>query len=270
MRYLVFATGPQGFGKRGAELRHQLAVVMSGEVRARVEVVALATYEELRAAVDRGTAGLAWMPPGVYVSSRHATPLARSVRAGTASFRGALFVPAWSEVLELEHLSGRTVAWVDPYSCAGHLFPRWQLTERGIDVDVVFGPQRFLGSHGAVARAVLDGQLDVGAGYAHVDTTGQVVGSSWLRLDPKANVRVLLVTPPVPSDIICASASLDPGLIPVVRLTLRDLRKTAEGREIMDGLFQCSHFDEDVDHEEYALVRRACELFDDEPSTLMV
>lgn len=258
VRYLIFATGPQGYGARGGELRQRLAIHLSAELRCRIEVFAVGSYRELYEAVHKGTGSLAWLPPALFAdtqAAQSATPLVCCVRHGTASFRGALFVREDSPIRTLEGLGGKTVGWVDPDSCAGHLFPRIALLERGFDPDNSVGEQRFLGSHGKVARAVLDGEVDVGAGFVHCDPVGRVIGGSWSQIDPEAAVRSIVVSDAVPPDVICASAKLEPEVATEVQRVLVGFGETREGREVLEGLFHCGSLSAEIPRD-YDAVRR--------------
>lgn len=259
MHYLVFATGPQGFGPAGAELRQKLALILSSEVGARVDVVAVSTYAELLRGIERGTAQAAWCPPAVFVRA-NAAPICRAVRHGETSFRASLYTRADGSIDELRELAGASIAWVDWYSCSGYLFPRLALADRGIEVSS-FRSQRFYGSQGAAARAVLSGEADVGAGYLHVGPDGKILRGSYTQIDPNAEIRVLLVTDPVPSDTICVSRSIDDETKARLAASLANLEKNNEGRSILEGLFQCAWLEEGFDPSDYDIVRRAALAF---------
>ena len=244
MRYLIFATGPQGLGRRGGELRQRLALLLSGEVRSRVEIYPCESYAELLGAVKRGTVSLAWLPPAIYVDAAEdgsAELLLRCLRRGAEGYRGVVFTTTSSPVRELRALAGRRMGWVDPASCSGHLYPRAALAEAGFDVDADLAEQCFLGSHAAVARAVAAGEVDAGATFVHVDDDDRVVTAGWDAVDPKG-FRRLLTSDPVPSDTICATRSLPAELHDTVRQVLSRLGEDEESRDLLAGLFQCVGF----------------------------
>ncbi len=64
---------------------------------------------------------------------------------------------------DLDALAGKRVAWVDRDSCAGYLFPKLELLERGRPPDSLFVGQCFLESHIRVVRAVRDGEAELRA-----------------------------------------------------------------------------------------------------------
>lgn len=264
MQFILLATGPLGMGKQGGRLRHQLALLLSGELRVRLEVVALEAYHDLMTAMERGTAAIAWFPPAVYVEARErfgAELLGRCARHGHSSYRGALFVRRSSPRRTAKDLEGAAVGWVDPDSCSGYLFPRLSLLDRGVDPQAGLGRQRFLGSHAEVARAVQTGEVDVGATYVHVfgDHEDEIIEAGWTRVTGTESMRAVVISEPVPSDTICASPTMDPRIRAGVEDVLRGLHTSPEGQAILQGLFQAVAI-EPADPEDYEIVQRAMEV----------
>jgi len=143
-------------------------------------------------------------------------------------------MPASSSAAQPEDLRGARVAWVDPDSCAGHLFPSAALRERGLEPDELFGEQRFVGSHGSVVHAVARGEADAGATFAHVKADGSLLLAGWYPYAGAGGMRSILVTGAIPADVICASARVDVGLD-----DLREelLRLHEDAAELLDDLF---------------------------------
>ncbi len=81
---------------------------------------------------------------------------------GEAFYRSILIVRDDSPIRTLEGLKGKTFAFGDPHSTSGNLIPRFFLFQNGI---TLFDLQDFvtLGSHDAVAKAVLKGKYAAGA-----------------------------------------------------------------------------------------------------------
>lgn len=256
MQFLVFGTGPQGLGRLGGELRQRLGLLLSGELRANVEVMALPSYGELLRGIGSGTIAVAWVPPAVFVEAHDqhgARLLARAKRRGRANYRAAIVVPPDSDVIDLEDLRGKTMGWVDPESASGYLFVRLEMRERGLDPDTFFGASRFFGSHAAVAQAVASGEVECGATYVYLDGT-KVVHSGFGRTG--LEMRRVLTSEPFPTDAICVSSALDDRTYQAVRGVLQMLHATTEGRAVLEELFQVESFEEG-NVEDYAVVRRA-------------
>lgn len=80
---------------------------------------------------------------------------------GARAYRGVILVTADSGIAALRDLNGRRIAYVDPYSTSGFLYPASLLREAGIEPHI-----EFLGSHEAVLSALRSGRVDAAATYA--------------------------------------------------------------------------------------------------------
>lgn len=164
---------------------------------------------ELATRFEAGELQLVWSSPTLALTAlSDAVPLVASVRQGVAYYHGVLFVLRDSEIRGPMDARGRHVAWVAESSAAGYLFARVALASLGLELDDFFGEESFLGSHGAVSAAVLEGRADIGATFAVFedgDATRAVLRAGFTD-HPKADeARILFSTPPVPSDLIVVS-----------------------------------------------------------------
>lgn len=259
---LIVATGPIGLEASGREALASFARALSVTLRgAAIETRAALTYSELLGWVARGEAHVAWLGPALFVHANTrfgVEPLVRLERHGSATFRGALFVRDDSPVRAIDELRSKRVAWVDPDSCAGFLFPRMALARLGHDPDALFGDLRILGSHGAVVRAVAEGTADVGASYveleAPTDPSSTIARAAWSG--SHVPMRALLVTDPVPGDVIVATRAIDPALRERITRALESLEHTADGAKVLGSLFQAARMTP-VSAAEYVPVRDA-------------
>lgn len=258
---LVFATGPIGLAADGERMRERLAASLSRALGMPVELRPAFTYSELLGWVGRREVQLAWLGPALFVQA-HARfgvePLVRTERHGRTSFRGALFVREGAGIEAPEQLTGKRVAWVDPDSCAGFLFPRIALAQRGLDPDGMFGQLRILGSHGAVVQAVAAGQADVGATYVELrddaDPASGIARAGWS--DAGVPMRAVLISDPIPGDVVVATRAVDPTLRARIAAVLRGLADDGEGGEAMRALFQAARL-VDASADDYTPVRDA-------------
>lgn len=234
---LTLATGPVHLDEDGEHLRHRLALALVQVLHRPVKVVPTRTYEGVAALIARGDAQLAWLPPAVYVRAEPELRLLAAVeRSGGAGYRGVLFVPAGSEARNLEELEGKRVAWVDRDSCAGNLFPRLSIRERGLDPDALFAEEQFAGSHGSVVHAVMSGAADAGATHAQLAEDGEtLILAGWHPYAGRDGMRPLLVTKPIPSDVLCAAPDLESELFQSVRDALLSLHESYG--ELLDEFF---------------------------------
>lgn len=186
--------------------------------------IALWHYHRLIESMEMGDVDLAWLPPILAAQAAcdgRAIPLAVPVRGGVSSYSTALFVAERSPVRTPDQLAGARAAWVDRQSVSGYLLIRAHLRSLGIDPERAFAGDRFLGSHEAVVRAVIDGSADVGATFIHLDERPGRRGPRILRAGwGEAQVRVIAHAGPIPSDVVAASARLGVGEARVVQEAL--------------------------------------------------
>jgi len=172
------------------------------------------TPHEIELGFAEDLVDVAWVSPALLLMGLDAVvPLVRSVRAGTGYYHSALFVRADAAARSVVGLRGLRAAWVAPTSASGYIFPRLALADHGYDPRSFFGEETFLGSHGAVSRAVLSGEADVGATYAtfeNGDPTRTLLRAPFLDETEGHATRILFVSPAIPSDLIVANANL-PG-----------------------------------------------------------
>ncbi len=185
---------------------------------------------------------LGWLPPFLHVqaTAAGATLAAVCERGGALTYRSALVVRADSTLRGLADLVGVRVAWTDPQSASGYVFPRLHLTSNGVDPARAFASESFLGSPRAACGAVADGQADLCACFtseAHAASVEQTLADV-ARIYPAApwRLRVLAVTESVPSDGIVVAAHVEPAQVARIADALLGFHTFAAGREALAKL----------------------------------
>lgn len=154
---------PPSLGSARATARAELLESsLAGELGIDVRVRVASNYGELRNDTLAGTPELVWAPSAVIAQLDDARAILRAVRGGTGRYHSAL-VARLDKKVTVDSLRGLKAAWVDPISAGGYLLPLAWLRGQGIEPNLVFDRQDFLGSHRAVVDAVLDGTYDVAA-----------------------------------------------------------------------------------------------------------
>ncbi len=163
-------------------------------------------YRGLIEATRSGQLDFAWLNPSGYVDAKQAgiaDVLLKSVREAGPFYWAAFIVRTDSRFKTLGDLQGATIAWVDPNSAAGFLFPRATLALNGFDPNKFFGKEVFAGGHDAVVLSVLNGSVDAGATFAN-NTKG--TSGSWTQFitdkEQQAKIRVLKYSKPIPGDTV--------------------------------------------------------------------
>jgi phosphonate transport system substrate-binding protein len=183
-------------------------------------------YHRLLEALANAEIDLAWLPPILALRAAgrgRLLPIALCVRNGVASYGSALFCRPEAPFHSLSDLRGVRAAWVDRQSAAGYLIIRAAMRAQGVDPDQAFSADQFLGAHDAVARAVLDGEAEVGATFVHLDPPGasdlnraKITRAGW----GGARARILALAGPIPSDMIAAHNRVAISLIGKIQRAL--------------------------------------------------
>ena len=237
---LTIVIGPVHLDTEGQDLRRRLAMRLVDHLCRPVEVTSAESYAEVSAQIVEGKADLAWLPPAVFVRAADRADLhllAKVERSRGDGYRGVLFVPQDSDVKTVADLEGATVAWVDRDSCAGHLFVRLALRESGHEPGELFGEERFVGSHHAVVQAVVAGHAAAGATHAQTHDDGEtLLFTGWHPFVGADGMRPLLISPPIPSDVLCASPRVDPDTLDDLREALLALHEP-DGGDLLEEFF---------------------------------
>lgn len=164
-----------------------------------------------------GRIDIVWASPTLYLQSPELSctlPIAVSVREGSPHYHSVFYVRRDSPFRSPLDLQGKSVAWVASTSAAGYIFPRMALADAGVHADELFKKQVFGGTHGSVTHMVRNREVSCGAGYANFlegDSTLAVRAASYTETGQGSDMRVLLASRPIPSDIFLASPSAAAG-----------------------------------------------------------
>ena len=132
----------------------------------RFELKLARDYTEAVRLLREGVTPIASLGDVTFAEARQlfgAVPVVKPLNAqGKDFYRSIIVVREDSPIRTLQDLRGKTFAFGDPHSTSGNLIPRYFLFEHGI---TLFEFKEFvtLGSHDAVAKAVLKGRYDAGA-----------------------------------------------------------------------------------------------------------
>ncbi len=244
----------------GAEFGQVLGKLVGIPVRVTVASDYAAVIEALR----NHTADLAFVHPGGYVlASREAKAVivVKNLWHGKSTFTSRIYVRRESGITTLEGLRGKTMAFVDPASSSGYIYPMVMLIQRGLvtnrDPKSFFKEVVFSGAHDASMRALLNGHVDAIASF-------DMAREQYLK-DPAERERLVVVaeTPAIPEAGIAARDGLDPATFARVRGALLQIRAPAHAA-LLKRLYEIDGFDLAEDRE-YDPVRAAIELLGARP-----
>ena len=224
-----------------------------------VRVTVASDYAAVIEALRNRTADLAFVHPGGYVlASREAkaTIVVRNLWHGKSSFTSRIYVRRESGLKALEELRGKTIAFIDPASSSGYIYPMVLLIQRGLvknrDPKSFFREVVFAGAHDAGMRALLNGHVDSLASF-------DMAREQYLK-DPAEREKIVFVaeTPEIPEAGIAARDGLDPATFAKVRAALLQIKAPAYA-ELLKRLYEIDGFAPAEDRD-YDPVRAAIEL----------
>ena len=224
-----------------------------------VRITVASDYAAVIEALRNRTADLAFVHPAGYVLANReakAMIIAKDVWHGKTSFTARVYVRKDSGLKSLEELRGRTIAFVDPSSTSGYVYPMVLLIQRGLvqnrDPKTFFKEAIFAGSHDAAILALLRGHVDAVASFDQAR-------EQYLK-DPAEREKLTWVaeTAPIPESGICGREGLDAALVAKVREALLRMRG-GEYEPILKKMYEIDGF-EPADDREYEPVRAAMDL----------
>ncbi|MEN8676547.1 MAG: phosphate/phosphite/phosphonate ABC transporter substrate-binding protein [Alteriqipengyuania sp.] len=135
-----------------------------------------------------------------------AVPLLSEVYRDAPSYTGRIFVRRDSGIGALADLRGRDIAFADPISESGYLYPLAEFVEaRLIDgpgaAEAFFGRVFFAGGYQQAMQAMAEGLVDAAGASQYAD----------LLLTPQQQAQVTWIaeSPPIPSHVVIARPGLD-------------------------------------------------------------
>ena len=138
-----------------------------------------------------------------------AEPLLAEVYRGSPIYTGRIFVRRDSGITSTADLRGRDIAFADPISESGYLYPldgfvRDGLLAQGQDPNAFFGRVYFAGGYQQAMQAMASGLVDAAAASQYAE----------LLLTPEQQSQVIWIaeTAPIPSHVVIGRKDLDSAL----------------------------------------------------------
>ena len=189
-----------------------IGAYLEGATGRRIEPRVTTDHAAAIESLAAGRADIAFMGALPYVMARSrigARALLSEVYRGKPSYRGAVFVRRDGGISRLEALRGKTIAFADPISESGFLYPLDLFVEAGLlaardDPRAFFGEVYFAGGYQQAIQAVANGLVDA-AGVS-------IYATLLLDAGQRGAVTAIARTPPIPSHVVVARDGLEPAL----------------------------------------------------------
>jgi len=253
---LTWQRNTEPVGTAVTDLLRFLGAKLSRTIIPRVAIA----YDELNPMFERCDVDFGWLPPLSFLQLRQ-KKLARTLlvnqRHGAQAFHAVLAVRSGSRHYSLDRLQGARAAWVDPYSTSGYVLARIDLAARGIDPRTTFGEERFLGSHDAAAKAVLEGRSDIVGTFA-IYEGDRIVRAGFSSQGSPSDWRIVLRGREVPSDVLAAHTQTDEELATTLAAALRAALGDDSTAKLVRDVLHVGEFG-DADESRYATLEATIE-----------
>jgi len=235
----------------------EFGAVLSGLLKMPVKVYVASDYAAVIEALRSRNADLALLHTVGYVLANQeakATLLAKDIWHGKTSYTARIYVRKDSGYKTLEDLRGKTIAFVDPTSSSGYIYPMVLLIQKGLvkkrDPKTFFKEALFAGSHDAALLALINRSVDAAASF---DLAREQYLKDKERMEAIAWVAE---TPPIPEAGIAVREGLDPALAKRIFQALMALN-APEYKPLLKKLYSIDGFTDPGPDSDFDVVRVA-------------
>ena len=259
---LVFTPSrdPTALKEAGDAFAKTLAEISGVPVRALVASDYAGVIEALRSRrVD-----LAFVHPVGYVLANREAGcriLVRDIWGGKTAYTARFYVRKDRGIRRVEDLRGKTVAFVDPASSSGYIYPMVLLIKQGLvrerDPKTFFKDALFSGTHEAALQAVLHGRVDAAASFdkapeLHLKDPALIAQIGFVGETPEIPEAGICVRPGVPEE---TAAKLKRALLSI---------KAPQHAALLKQIYDIDGFIE-ADDRDYQPVRDAMQIMNLNP-----
>ena len=235
----------------------EFGAALSRLLKMPVKVYVASDYAAVIEALRSRNADLAFLHTVGYVLANQeakATLLAKDIWHGKTSYTARIYVRKDSGYKTLEDLRGKTIAFVDPTSSSGYIYPMVLLIQKGLvknrDPKTFFKEALFAGSHDAALLALINRSVDAAASF---DLAREQYLKDKERMEAIAWVTE---TPPIPEAGIAVREGLDPALAKRIFQALMALN-APEYKPLLKKLYSIDGFTDPGPDSDFDVVRGA-------------
>lgn len=213
-KQLVMAVTPSNIPTELFKASEAFAAELGKKLGVTIKVYMPTDYLGVVEALRNKTADLAFVHPAGYVFANweaKAQIVAVDVWHGKTSYTSRIFVRKDSGFKALEDLRGKTIAFIDPGSTSGYVYPMVMLIKKGLVKDrnpkTFFKEAMFTGTHEAALLALLNGSVDAVASF-------DLAPVQYLKGKERVEkLTYIAETEPIPEAGVIVREGLDPALV---------------------------------------------------------
>ena len=174
-------------------------------------------------------------------------------KTGKPGYTAELYVRKDSGIKTLQDVKGKKVAFVDPSSSSGYIYPGAMLVNAGLNLDKDISYQ-FSGGHDKSLQLLLNKDVDVIATFDGVE-------DRYAKDFPQAktDIQKLASSDMIPGVMVTTSGKMDKELQEKLEKALRDIEKDPKMKEMFTKMFSITGFT-DVDQDAYKKVEATAKI----------
>ena len=234
-----------------------IADYLSEKLGVKVEAFTASSYIGVVEGIGSGSVDFGIIPPFSALLAQkqsNAVPLLTSKGAtGKPGYYADLYVRKDSGIKSLQDVKGKKVAFVDPSSSSGYIYPGAMLVEAGLDLnkDITY---QFSGGHDKSLQLLLNKDVDVIG-------TFDGVPEKYAKDFPNAltDIEKLKSSDLIPGIMVTASSKMDNELQQKLKQALQGIEKDPKMSELFKKMFNITGFQE-VDKDSYKKVEDTAKI----------
>lgn len=174
-------------------------------------------------------------------------------KTGKTGYTAELYVRKDSGIKSLQDVKGKKVAFVDPSSSSGYIYPGAMLVEAGLNLDKDISYQ-FSGGHDKSLQLLLNKDVDVIATFDGVE-------DRYAKDFPQAktDIQKLATSDMIPGVMVTTSSKMDKELQEKLEKALREVENDPKMKELFTKMFSITGFT-DVDQDAYKKVEATAKV----------
>lgn len=230
---------------------------LSERLGVKVEAFTASNYIGVVEGLGSGSVDFGIIPPFSSLLAQkqsNAKPILTSKgKTGKPGYTAELYVRKDSGIKSLQDVKGKKVAFVDPSSSSGYIYPGAMLVNAGLNLDKDISYQ-FSGGHDKSLQLLLNKDVDVIATFDGVE-------DRYAKDFPQAktDIQKLATSDMIPGVMVTTSDKMDKELQKKLEQALRDIEKDPKMKELFTKMFSITGFT-DVDQEAYKKVETTAKI----------
>lgn len=230
---------------------------LSERLGVKVEVFTASNYIGVVEGLGSGSVDFGIIPPFSSLLAQkqsNAKPILTSKgKTGKPGYTAELYVRKDSGIKSLQDVKGKKVAFVDPSSSSGYIYPGAMLVNAGLNLDKDISYQ-FSGGHDKSLQLLLNKDVDVIATFDGVE-------DRYAKDFPQAktDIQKLATSDMIPGVMVTTSSKMDKELQEKLEKALRDIEKDPKMKEMFTKMFSITGFT-DVDQDAYKKVEATAKV----------